>query len=287
MKECKKLELTFIIDLKSPISIKELITIHNLILINNKGINFYKFIYVCCQNIKEDIKINKLNNNVSLLKTKDPGVISTREDNFKMKNSRRMFSKLLNASNHVTTDHIIYLRLDLISDYKKLNNMIDDLRLLKKDKKAILLYQNKSTICNSLMDWFYAGKNLYFREALKKSINILNNEYEKDKLIHFRSNEQIFYIGSGLKNQNTSLLGLVLSDLLIIKNYKLFHRIKYKYQNKNMPLKISLDDIFFFFPFELAIFLSPFRFLSCFIKLFNKKGSNRLYEFGVPKFSGN
>ena len=46
-----------------------------------------------------------------------------------------MFSKLLNASNHVTTDHIIYLRLDLISDYKKLNNMIDDLRLLKKDKK--------------------------------------------------------------------------------------------------------------------------------------------------------
>lgn len=287
MKDCKKFELTFIIDLKSPISIEELSEIHNLIIINNKGINFHKFIYVCCQNIKEDMKINKLNNNVSFLTTKDPGVISTREDNFKMKNAKRMFSKLLNASNHVRTDNIIYLRQDLISDFKKLNNMIDDLKLLKKDKRAILLYQNKSTICNSLMDWFFAGKNLYFREALKKSLHILNNEYEKDKLINFRSNEQIFYISSGLKCQNTSLLGLVLSDLLIIKNYKLFHRIRYKYQNKNMPLKISLDDIFFFLPYELAIFLSPFRFLSCFIKLFNKKGSNRLYEFGVPKFLQN
>ena len=76
-----------------------------------------------------------------------------------------MFSKLLNASNHVTTDHIIYLRLNKISDYKKLNK-IDDLRLLKKDKKAILLYQNKSTICNSLMDWFYAGKKTYILEKL-------------------------------------------------------------------------------------------------------------------------
>lgn len=287
MEKYKDLEISFIIDLKSEINLEELNKIHKLILTNNQGININRFIYICCQNINEDIEIIKLNKNVKFIKIKDPGVIDIRADNFKMKNARRMFIKLLNASNHVITEHIIYLRLDLIADYKKLNDMVDDLRQLKKNKKAILLFQNKSTICNSLMDWFYAGRSSYFKEVIKNSINILNKAYKKDKLINFRSNEQIFYMAAGLTCQNYSLLGLVLSDLIIIKNFKLYHRLKYKYKNKNLPLKISSDDIFFVLPFKFAIFLSPLRYFICFIKLFNKKGSNRLYEFGIPKISEN
>ena len=95
MEKYKDLEISFIIDLKSEINLEELNKIHKLILTNNKGININRFIYVCCQNIDEDIEIIKLKNNVKFIKIKDPGVIDIRADNFKMKNARRMFFKLL------------------------------------------------------------------------------------------------------------------------------------------------------------------------------------------------
>ena len=274
-------KITFLIDIRSIGSANELRDLHYSIINSNKNLNVNKFIYVACEKIDREVEVTQVEDNIMLVKYNDPGVVSVNNNNFKMENVLRIFGKLYAASRFLDTDLMIYLRKDMLNKPSTLKLMLSD--LIKSNlihNKGILLFQNKSTICNSMTDWYFAGYSSVFKSNMDNCRKLIKiNRLEKSLSI-FTSNEQLLYVSAGMKDYDYNLYGLILSDLALKREYILFHRARYLYFNNKLPLRIVLDDLFFFTPYPLCLLFLPFRYFASMAKIISKKPLKRLMALG-------
>lgn len=189
-----------------------------------------------------------------ILYVPDPGEII--HPNPKAINMKRLFTKMYAASLDLRTEYCVFLRLDLLDDLKSLRNIIIDVcHLRHTQKSAIVLVQNKKSSVNSLPDWFYGGeKNLFVNASRRAYLLALDRNR-----INYSSNEQIFYSSFKLPKFNNTIAGKLLSDLTILQHFKVYHRKRYNYQSERLPLKLTLNDLFFIAPFSLNYFFLPLR----------------------------